>query len=505
MLTAGYIVYTRIYSPGCGQATIGCFVRDLFPSAASGQGERECGSWGVSREKWAMKRGGALRRGVMRWRWRSLSLGQIVAQVGFSLWLAALGGCSESQPERPERIILVVADTLRADRVGAYGGRAKTPHMDELARSGQIFTEARSSFHLTTMSMASLFTGQVPSLETGRGNQSLPYTSETFCGMARFRTEGDPACVPEKLETLAEELRARGYWTLAVVGNPLLFDPYGYSQGFDEWVEVGRIPGGLFRTGSTLEHALERTGEQINAALFEALDQRPSDHFFLFAHYLDVHDWPSRNHAYAHGVEVFDRFLGQLVDYLKARSLFEGSVIVVTSDHGEELGEEHFRQSLGLHFGNPSYEPVLRIPLIVSPPRFENTDAPVRGQDLKNMVLALSEPGAGVREKIVLNGEEEVFISEQSYQTIQTGRWKSFWPRDGSSPSLVDLAQDPGETVDLAESNPEVLVRHRSRLDEIAEEHWTSPDLLFLEFSEEDRERLRALGYLEALGQGERE
>ena len=414
----------------------------------------------------------------------------------------SLMGCSEPPPQGPDRIILIVVDTLRADRVGAYGGQAATPHMDELARSGQKFSQARSSFHLTTMSMASLFTGRVPSLETGRKNRALPYTSETFCGMARFRTDGDAGCIPERLETLAEALRMQGYWTLAVVGNPLLFDPYGYSQGFDEWVEVGRIPGGLFRTGSTREHALERTGKQINAALFKALDERPSDHFFLFAHYLDVHDWPSQEHAYAKGVEAFDHFLGELLEYLEAESLLEGATVVVTSDHGEELGEKHFRDSLGLHFGNPSYEPVLRIPLIVSPARFQSPDRPVRGQDLKAMILSLAEPKADAQEKIAFQSDREIFISEQSFQTLQMGRWKSFWPRDGSAPSLVDLRLDPGETVDRASENAAVLARHRSRLDEIEEEHWTSPDLLFLEFSEEDRERLRSLGYLEQLGPG---
>ena len=412
-------------------------------------------------------------------------------------------GCTESVPSRPERIILIVVDTLRADRVGAYGGALATPHMDDLARSGQKFSQARSSFHMTAMSMASLFTGRVPSLETGRQNRSLPYTSETLCGMARFRTQEDGACLPEKMDTLAEALEEAGYWTLAVVGNPLLFDPYGYSQGFDEWVEVGRIPGGLFRTGSTLEHALERTGDLINAAIFKALDERPSDHFFLFAHYLDVHDWPARKHAYGHGVEVFDGFLGELLDYLDDQALLEGSIIVLTSDHGEELGEKHFRESLGLHFGNPSYDPVLRVPLIVWPARFEDPDSPIRGQDLKSLILSLAEPRIDPSEKIRFRSEPEIFISEKAYQTIQLGPWKSFWPRDGSSPSLVDLEDDPAETLDRASLHPDVLAEHRSRLDTLAEEHWTGTDLLFLEFSEEDRQRLRALGYLEQLAPDE--
>jgi len=413
--------------------------------------------------------------------------------------LCSFLSCTEAEPHRPERIILIVVDTLRADRVGAYGGKATTPHMDALAQKGQKFTQARSAFHMTTLSMSSMLTGQVPSLESGRGNHSLGYTNETLCGMARFRTTEDPACLPQKLETLAEALRDDGYWTLAVVGNPLLFDPWGYSQGFDEWIEVGRIPGGLFRAGSTLEHALERTGDLINAAIFEALNTRPSDHFFLFAHYLDVHDWPSRKQAYIHGVEVFDAYLGELLDYLEGQNLLEGTTIVLTSDHGEALGEKHVQDSLGLHFGNPSYEPVLRVPLIVYPASFANPDIPVRGQDMKSLVLELSQPRSDDAEKISLQTDSELFVSELKFQTIQMGRWKSFWPRSGDKPILVDLETDPGETTDLAATKPGILSEHRARLDALAREHWTDPDSLFLGFSEEDRQRLRALGYLEQI------
>ena len=420
--------------------------------------------------------------------------------LGFGLPLLCSSlSCTQVESGRPERIILIVVDTLRADRVGVYGGKAATPHMDGLARKGQKFTQARSAFHFTTMSMGSLFTGHVPSLESGRDNRSLGYTNETLCGMARFRTSEDAACLPQKLETLAEALREDGYWTLAVVGNPLLFDPWGYSQGFDEWIEVGRIPGGLFRTGSTLEHALERTGDLINAAVFKALSERPSDHFFLFAHYLDVHDWPSRNQAYIHGVEVFDAYLGELLSYLDDQNLLEGTAIVLTSDHGEALGEKHVQDSLGLHFGNPSYEPVLRVPLIVYPARFADPDVPIRGQDMKSLVLSLSQPQSHATEKVTPQTGSELFISELKYQTLQTGRWKSFWPRDGAEPILVDLENDPGETMDLAAQKPDILLMHRSRLDALAREHWTDPDSLFLEFSEEDRQRLRALGYLEQI------
>ena len=405
-------------------------------------------------------------------------------------------GCRDSEATRPSRIIFIVVDTLRADKSAASGAASFTPHMDRLAREGQEFPEARSAFHFTSMSMASMFTGLIPSFESGEDNGSLPATSETYCGMARFRTPEDSACLPDQLETLAEAMREAGYWTLGVVGNPLLFDPYGFSQGFEQWIEVGTIPGGLFRTGSQPHHAEERAGDRINSAIYAALDQRPSDHFFLYAHYLDVHDWLLRRHGYKHGVEVFDAFLGELLSDLERRKLLEGSVIILTSDHGEALGEIHVREPQPLHFGNPSYDPVLRVPLIVHPAHFEDSSLPIRGRDMKGLILSLLEPRAR-DERIGFASESENFFSEQKYQILQLGRWKSFWSRDGSHRFLVDLQNNPAETRDVAEAHPEILAAHRSRVDELAGELSADPRSLFRDLSEEDRARLRILGYLD--------
>ena len=141
--------------------------------------------------------------------------------------------CCGTEPDRgaPERIVLVVADTLRADHVGAYGGAVPTPNLDALAERGEIFEQALASYHQTSMSMASLFTGLTPSIEAP-GGRSLPWAKGTFCGMARFRAR-DEACVPASLTTLAEDLSLAGYATLGVTSNPLVFRPYGFDQGFD--------------------------------------------------------------------------------------------------------------------------------------------------------------------------------------------------------------------------------------------------------------------------------
>ena len=153
--------------------------------------------------------------------------------------------CSRSGAgEPPERIILLIVDTMRRDHVSAYtvtapavspgdskkseqaarSPLAKTPNIDRLANTGQVFRNAVSAFHATTMSMSmsALFTGLTPSIESGTRNRSLKWNTFASRGMSRFSVPGkDQGCVPQSLETLAEDLQGAGYWTLDVVSNEL--------------------------------------------------------------------------------------------------------------------------------------------------------------------------------------------------------------------------------------------------------------------------------------------
>jgi len=109
------------------------------------------------------------------------------AALALAAGLTACGGERADAPPsaRPERIVLLVVDTLRRDHVGAYGGRVATPNMDRLAERGQRFPDAWSSFHQTTMSMASLFTGRTPSLEQSGQRERVAWTGRTWCGLLR--------------------------------------------------------------------------------------------------------------------------------------------------------------------------------------------------------------------------------------------------------------------------------------------------------------------------------
>ena len=395
---------------------------------------------------------------------------------------AVLATACAPRESPPERIFLFVVDTLRRDHVGLYADAASTPSIDRLAEGGQVFTNASASFHQTTMSMGSLFSGETPSIELGDG-RSLPWTSETWCGMSRFSSPEDRSCVPGRLTTLAERLRAAGYATLGFATNALMFDPAGFSQGFDEWVEIdaanriaiGRAP-------------------LLQRAVLERLEDLEAKRFFLYVHWMDVHQYGYDLSNYAPAVEAFDAAFGDFLDELEARGLFEDSLLVFTSDHGESLGEKTAVRMSRHHFGNPSFESVLRIPLIARPGLGRNPAAPIRSQDIGRMILRAA--GADLAASDAMLDPDELFIGEASFATYRRGRFKSMRARRESPTYLFDLERDPGETRDVAAAHPDVVAAHDARVAELVDELGSS-NAAGARIDEADRKALRALGYLD--------
>jgi len=407
-------------------------------------------------------------------------------------------GCAE--PEGPDRIILIVADTLRRDHLSPYDSEQATPNLQRLADEGSVFTNAIASFHQTTMSMSSLFTGRTPSLESGDPDTILPWTSQGWCGLARFGESADDTCIPQRLETLAEGLQRAGYETIGIQSNWLIFRPYGYEQGFDTWIEVGERE--RPKTQQTRQQlARLRTGARVNASVFEALAQRESDRFFLYVHYIDPHDYrirPEFKKNYAEGVRYLDRVVGELLDNLREQALLENAVVIFTSDHGEYLGEvdDHPLPATPGHFGNPSFDSLLKIPLIISPPQARDTRTLVRSQDLYGLIREIAGLSATAPADIA---SDEVFLAEQYYQTYRRGRWKSTWGRNHGPMALFDLQEDPGEKRNVAASHPEIVRQHRERIGALTQSLAASlrAGEARVDLTDNEEARLRALGYLE--------
>ncbi len=411
--------------------------------------------------------------------------------------LACAGCGTGGGDDPPERIVLIVIDTLRQDHLSTYGGAVPTPNIDALAESGQRITTLVSSFNQTTMSMASLFTGLTPSLETGDPRSPLPWNGRTWCGMARFGTSLEPGepCVPAILPLLGETMAGAGYETLGAVSNQFLFRPAGFDRGFDGWREIGtlrRTPGAMSQQ-ERRQWFRERRGELVNEAVAELLDARSSDRFFLYAHYMDAHDHGGVG-SYPRGVEQADAAVGELLALLSARDLLEGATVVLTSDHGERLREKHPVPGRPIHHGDPAFDYLVRVPLIVSPPAFDLPGGTIRSDDLHRLLAHL----AGVDE---VQGpdlaEGELLLTERKWQTFREGRWKSMWERVGEERVLLfDLEADPWETTDVSEFHPEILERHRQRIDEAAARLATG-GRRDSAMTEEDLQRLRVLGYVD--------
>ena len=395
----------------------------------------------------------------------------------------------------PERIVLVVIDTLRRDRVGAYGGPVPTPNLDGFAAEGTVFRRAFGAFHQTSMSMAALFSGRTPSLESEVPGKALPWTGRNWCGLARFAAGPADSCVPAGVPTLPEALRDAGYHTVGVVSNLLLFRPAGYEQGFAEWIQVGASEeqARAAQTGGAMSYDPKRTaGNYVNREVRAWLARRSGDRFFLYVHYMDVHDWKMQHIPYDDGVRRADRRVGELRKILEEAGLLDGSVVVVTADHGEGLGESHALPALPLHMGNPSYEPVLAVPLIVWPRIDADRDRFMRSDDTSRLIRALARLDGEVRPDLE---SDELFLTEQLFRTYRRGRWKSVWKREQNRAVLFDLESDAREERDVAAEHPDQIAAHQRRIDELSrrlggDSSSTAP-------TAEDLERLRALGYVE--------
>ena len=332
-----------------------------------------------------------------------------------------LASCSAPARTSPN-IVLVVLDTVRDDFAGesvpGRPGEPLTPSLDRLANEGTSFTSAWSNAPWTVPSHASIFTGEFPSTHGCTGHNW------------RFSYSG---------ATMAERLHEAGYRTMAFFSNPWLTDELtGVLRGFDEQYVDPRILGRAF---SAPDQGGGETVDVIERWLDRTRDDEP---FLMFVNILEAHlpyaptgtyrerylpdvapwesvrsafadsvntglkdledaDWDRVRRMYAGDVAHSDSLLGAVVAALKAHDRYDDTVVIVTSDHGELLGEHGFLEH---QFG--VYEELLDVPLVIRAPGLLEPglrDDPVMLSDLYDTVLDLAglEPdGDSVRSRSLL-------------------------------------------------------------------------------------------------------
>lgn len=366
---------------------------------------------------------------------------------------------------RQDNVVIVVIDTLRQDHLATYGyARDTAPFLGELARQGAVF-DGLSPTSWTKPATASLLTGLHP---------------------VRHQTIDRWDSLPDGADTLAERLGRAGYQTLAASANNWVSPVFGFGSGFEHFaLKKGR-------------------GKVLNHELFPFVD-RLKPPFFLYVHYLDPHapydpetGWDGRPlpaalraqgklgvpdldgaHAYPRSPEFLarardlydgdirgaDDALRELVEHLRRRGLMDSTLLVVTADHGEEMGE-HGRMS----HGQSLYQEVLRVPLIVhAPHRFKGgrrfgraslLDVAPTVMDLLDLKTGESDPGFdGISLAPFLTGQkpwpavdrrpflEHLDFTDGANLALLTGPEKIVLGKDQKE--LYDLNADPGELHNL--------------------------------------------------------
>jgi len=418
---------------------------------------------------------------------RSKALAAVaVAGVAVGAWWLVRTPAFTLDVEADRNVLLISIDTLRADALGSYGGRATTPNLDRLSARGARFDFAHAHAVVTLPSHASMLTGRYPYEHGIRDNTGYRLKPGT--------------------ETLATRLKAAGFATGAFVGGFPLDSQFGLDQGFDRYDDT---------MGSGAADERERRADVVAASALDWIDQQ-SGKWFSWVHVYDPHvvydppaEWRDRfpNDPYLGEVSWTDHALGALLDRLD--SLPRRTLVIVTADHGESLGE-HGELTHGVF----AYEPVLRVPLIVAEigadmdePTGRLITTPARHVDLVPTVLEsvgidATNVASGTSLRSVVNegaGDDRPSYFEAMTATIQRG-WAPLRGVvvqgekyvDLPIPELYDLRNDPKEARNGAAVNPS---RAEVLLNTLRGFNMTAPGRPRQE-SAETIDRLRSLGYI---------
>jgi arylsulfatase len=440
--------------------------------------------------------------------------------------LLLLAGCGRGEPDR-WNVLLIVVDTLRADRLSLYGyHRPTTPNLEAFAREAVVFANARSQAGCTFPSMNSLLTSR---------------------HAAAFLEPGSPMGIPETMRSLPEILRERGYSTAAVSASsivrhtPSRMNPTGgFGRGFQ-----------VFDEACNRKHA-----SCLNEKALGILPSLPQP-WFLYLHYLEPHApyQPPANHPrriapapavakqrgvnawarkgeafpvtrrlydgqtqyeitprnlahlsdlYDEEIAYFDQQFAQLVDSLRKRDLLDSTVIVLAADHGEELYDHN-------HFGHCrdlAYDTVLKTPLLLWIPGVEPARRRALAENLDIVPTLLDY--MGISENQTFDGkslrpviEKDQPVRRLSFglqgvrRIVSDGTHKLTYDLASGRSQLFDLKTDPAEKTDLSAQRPEETRRLQAALLRWLESReGPAASGESRRRAEELEKKLRALGYL---------
>ena len=381
----------------------------------------------------------------------------VVVAVGGWLWWRPAAPALISGACRGCNVLLITIDTLRVDRVGAFGGRAGlTPNLDALASGGVHLTRAYSTVPLTLPSHTSILTAVSPPIHGVRAN-----------GLFRLGPS---------LPTLATVLKSAGYRTGAFVGSFVLDARFGLNRGFDVYDDrYGE------KHGTDAAEGAERRAEDVvrpaAAWILDSPQSPAASPWFAWVHLYDPHDpyqapepYASQHQPYDAEVAYADAMVGRLLADLRAAKQLDRTLVMVAADHGESLGE-HGERTHGVFV----YDATMRVPWIIwtgagglalGAGRGTASDALVRLIDLAPTVLDLigvSPPSSFEGRSIISPDTTERVAYLEAMDANLTRNWAPLTGVvagndkliDLPLPELYDLRADPRETRNIFTGEPE--------------------------------------------------
>ncbi len=451
-------------------------------------------------------------------------------------------GPDDLQIQKRPNVIIILVDALRADSLGCYGQPGDlSPFIDDYSRKGVTFMNAFSHSTHTTISVASLFTGLIP-----------PAHGVRRAGTPIKKVEKKLASdvMSYELMTMAELFKQNGYNTCGINTNHNIDRKSGFAQGFDSYT---MIPGKWLESHG-IRSWMGHDGSKVNQMALEWLSSSSKEPFFLFLHYMDVHApyLPPREYyqvtmnevlsplavvkngpftgnitdeiisfnkrMYYSEIKYFDHLFFGLINELDKRGLLSNTIVVITSDHGDEF---HEHGGFGHNFN--IYDEVLHVPLIVTWPGAIPTDLTREDQVRLIDIMPTLARLAGIdTSSIQIQGQDLFTRGWTDQQPL------AFWKRTGPLPLYAEtyrlniprclrmpdrkliynhadgsyefyrLDQDPGEMNNLYEDGNKEIEKMKATLHEminlpfIAE---TRPEPMVLD--QETRDILESLGYLD--------
>ena len=463
----------------------------------------------------------------------------------FFITITFVCNCSNNKTEKNKpNVILISLDTLRKDFVGVFSTAvdSSTPQIDAFKKDSIAYTNAYAPMPFTPPSHMSMLTGVYPDVHNVHGTIK---DSETL----------KEHILPSSILTLTEILKNSGYITKGLYSSDWLMSDFGFGRGFDFYDSVPH----------SINHATNVTNEATKQI---DLIKIRSDPFFLFLHYFDVHSDFNIHHPpynapepfqiieykaatkkfcknknecatkfllnanskgiqlsneditllkklYMGGVRYTDSEIGRFLNELRKRDLYDNSLIIITSDHGEEF-QEH-----GWLLHDQPYEECSAVPLLIKLPNSKNANMEIDNlvEHIDILPTVLSELKIGIPDKIqgksilpfdIKNEKANQSVALMQHKlkrfiySIRNQQYKIIFNQNTKQSELYDLLKDPKELNNIADSEPETtdqlkeqllqIIKFNKNLKTILADKKSGTEASIL--NKNERERLKSLGYV---------